>query len=159
MDQITVPQFIEAEDRILGPITARQFVILLVAAGLMYVAYKTSDLMLFVVMAILIGGCAATLAFYRVNGQPFHFFLLNIARTASRPSLRVWKKEMRRVRHLEETKEEQETAVPPPSARPAVSSHHLADLALIVDTGGAYHDKIRNPNVEIRNSEIRTTQI
>ena len=141
MDQITIPQFIEAEDRILGPITARQFVILLVGAGLIFVAYKTSDLTLFAIMALIIGGSAATLAFYRVNGQPFHFFLLNIARTASRPSMRVWRKEVRRVRRLKETKEEKETAPPPVSMRPGVSGHRLADLALIVDTGGAYREK------------------
>lgn len=148
MDQITVPQFIEAEDRILGPITARQFVILLVGAGLIYVAYKTSDLTLFIIMAILIGGSAATLAFYRVNGQPFHFFLLNIVRTVSRPSLRVWKKEVRRVRHLKETKEEKETVAPPLPDRPMVSRHRLADLALIVDTGGAYKDERRAMSAE-----------
>ncbi|MEK7122830.1 MAG: PrgI family protein [Patescibacteria group bacterium] len=141
MEQITIPQFIEAEDRILGPITARQFVILLVAAGLIYVAYKTSDLTLFIIMAIIIGGSAATLAFYRVNGQPFHFFLLNIVRTASRPSLRVWKKEVRRVRHVTETKDEKQAATPPLSTRRAPSSHRLLDLALIVDTGGAYHER------------------
>ncbi|MBI4253419.1 PrgI family protein [Candidatus Uhrbacteria bacterium] len=142
MDQITVPQFIENEDRILGPITARQFVILLVAAGMIYVAYKTSDLTLFVIMAIIIGGVAATLAFYRVNGQPFHFFLLNIIRTASRPSLRVWKKEARHVRHAKETKEEREAPLPPERPRALVGSHRLSDLALIVDTGGAYRQDV-----------------
>lgn len=141
MEQITIPQFIDAEDRILGPITARQFVILLVAAGLMYVAYRTSDLTLFIIMAITIGGLAATLAFYRVNGQPFHFFILNIMRTTMRPSLRVWRKEVRRARHLKETKEEKAIAIPLSPPRSAVSGHRLADLALIVDTGGAYKEK------------------
>lgn len=141
MDQITIPQFIDAEDRILGPITARQFVILLVAAGMIYVAYKTSDLTLFIIMAIIIGGCAATLAFYRVNGQPFHFFLLNIIRTASRPSLRVWKKEVRSVRHAKETKDERGATLPPDRTHVLVGSHRLSDLALIVDTGGAYREQ------------------
>lgn len=141
MEQITIPQFIDAEDRILGPITARQFVILLVAAGFIYVVYKTSDLTLFIIMAIIIGGSAATLAFYRVNGQPFHFFLLNIVRTAMRPSLRVWHKEVQRVRSIKETKEERVVAAPAPPPPRVVSGHRLADLALIVDTGGAYKEK------------------
>ena len=151
MEQTTVPQFIDAEDRILGPITARQFVIMLVAAGMIFVAYKTSDLTLFIIVAIIIGGIAAVLAFYRVNGQPFHLFLLNIARTASRPSLRVWKKEVRRPpRHAKETKAEQESVAPSIPSHPMVSGHRLGDLALIVDTGGAYHEK--NSKFEIRNS-------
>lgn len=142
MEQITVPQFIENEDRILGPITVRQFIILLVAAGLIFVAYKTSDLVLFIIMAIIIGGIAAVLAFYRVNGQPFHFFLLNITRTASRPSLRVWKKEARRVTYkIKETKDEKKVAAPPSLPPEAASHHRLSDLALIVDTGGAYREE------------------
>ncbi len=141
MDQITVPQFIENEDRILGPITARQFVILLVAAGMIYVTYKTSDMTLFIIMTIIIGGGAATLAFYRVNGQPFHFFLLNIIRTASRPSLRVWKKEVRAIRRAKETKDERAQALPPERPHALIGSHRLADLALIVDTGGAYREQ------------------
>lgn len=142
MDQITVPQFIENEDRILGPITVRQFVILFVAAGLIFVAYKTSDFTLFIIMTIVIGGCAAVLAFFRVNGQPFHFFLLNITRTVIRPSLRVWKKEMWRVpRRINETKKEKTMETPPLPPPRAVTSHRLADLALIVDTGGAYKEK------------------
>lgn len=141
MDQITVPQFIENEDRILGPITVRQFVILLVAAALIFVAYKTADFSLFVFMALLIGGCTAVLAFFRVNGQPFHFFLLNIIRTAMRPSLRVWRKEVHHVssHHARETKKEKEQQLPSGGAgRPSLERSRLSELSLIVDTGGAY---------------------
>jgi len=138
MDQITVPQFIENEDRILGPITVRQFVIILVATALIFVAYKTTDLTAFIFAAVIIGGCAGVLAFFRVNGQPFHFFLLNTARTASRPTLRIWKKDVRRVLHsAKETKKEKEMTTPE-IEQPRVTGHRLADIALIVDTGGAY---------------------
>ncbi len=139
MEQITVPQFIENEDRILGPITVRQFVILLVAAALIFVAYKTADFSLFVFMALLIGGCTAVLAFFRVNGQPFHFFLLNIVRTAKRPTLRVWRKEVHHIshHHAKETKKER-ALVPEGAARPPLEGSRLSELSLIVDTGGAY---------------------
>lgn len=139
MDQITVPQFIENEDRILGPITVRQFVIILVACALMFVAYKTTDLTAFIFAAILIAGCAGVLGFVRINGQPFHFFLLNIVRTASRPTLRVWRKDVRPViRSAKETKEEKAQKESAASEPPRVTGHRLSDIALIVDTGGAY---------------------
>jgi hypothetical protein len=140
MDQITVPQFIENEDRILGPVTVRQFVIILVACAILFVAYKTTDLTAFIFVTIIIGGCAGVLGFVRINGQPFHFFLLNIARTASRPTLRVWRKEVRHIiRRAKETKAEKAMkTAPPPPEHPRVSGHRLSDLALIVDTGGAY---------------------
>ncbi|MDP2629862.1 MAG: PrgI family protein [Candidatus Uhrbacteria bacterium] len=139
MDQITVPQFIENEDRILGPITVRQFVIILVACALIFVAYKTTDLTAFIFSAILIVGCAGVLGFVRINGQPFHFFILNVARTASRPTLRVWRKDVRRViRSAKETKEEKAQKEIAAIQPPRVTGHRLADIALIVDTGGAY---------------------
>lgn len=139
MDQITVPQFIENEDRILGPITVRQFVIILVACALIFVAYKTTDLTAFIFVTVLIAGCAGVLGFVRINGQPFHFFLLNIARTASRPTLRVWRKDVRRIiRSAKETKEEKALKESALSEPPRVSGHRLSDIALIVDTGGAY---------------------
>jgi len=139
MEQITIPQFIENEDRILGPLTVRQFIIILVAAGLLFVAFKTTDLTAFIFSATIIGGTAGLLAFYRVNGQPFHFFLLNLVRTASRPTLRVWKKQARHFSgHVKETVEEkkQEQAMTP--SRQTPSGKRLSELSLIVDTGGAY---------------------
>ncbi|MBI4599729.1 PrgI family protein [Candidatus Uhrbacteria bacterium] len=150
MDQITVPQFIENEDRILGPITVRQFVIILVACALLFVAYKTTDLTAFIFVAILVGGCAGVLGFVRINGQPFHFFLLNTLRTASRPTLRVWRKDVRRVIHTaKETKEEKALKETPPPLPPRVSGHRLADLALIVDTGGAYMGEAKEKETEL----------
>ena len=139
MDQITVPQFIENEDRSLGPITVRQFVIILVACAILFVAYKTTDLTAFIFVLIIVVGCAGVLGFVRINGQPFHFFLLNVARTASRPTLRVWRKDVRRVIHAaRETKEEKAQKESATSEPPRVTGHRLSDIALIVDTGGAY---------------------
>ncbi len=47
MAQYVVPQFITVEDKILGPITVRQFLILLVDTGLMFIFYKIFDFSLF----------------------------------------------------------------------------------------------------------------
>ena len=42
-DKFVVPQFIENEARVFGPITVRQFLIILFAGFLIFVAYKLSD--------------------------------------------------------------------------------------------------------------------
>lgn len=122
----------------------RQFVILLVAGVILFITFKITDLSLFIVSAIIIGGGAAILAFFRVNGQPMHMFLLHFMQTVKDPSLRVWKKKVskrdvllaRRVAE-EKVKEGQEANVIPTS-RPTVTSQKLAELSLVVDTGGAY---------------------
>lgn len=134
-----VPQFIDVEDKIIGPITARQFVILLVAAMLVFVFYKTLDFMAFAVASLLLAGVAGVIAFIRVNGQPFHFFLLNAIQTLRRPGLRIWDKNLNDA----ELKELLNEAPPPPPAprlrKAAPGARKLSELSLVVNTGGIFN--------------------
>lgn len=138
MDQFLVPQFIDVEDKVIGPITVRQFIIMLVTGLLIFITYKLADFSLFVVLGVIQFAVGGTLAFLRVNGQPFHFFLLNFLETARSPRRRVWNKtlpdsELRF--YLEET-------LPPPPVvtprKPMISRSRLKEISLIVDTGGVY---------------------
>src|SRR3989344_2410500 len=95
MRKFVVPQFIDVESKILGPITARQFIIVIVSGIFLFIAYRLSSFGLFLVQAVgilLIGG---SLAFLKINGNPFHVFLLNIFTSIRRPAVRVWQKEAR----------------------------------------------------------------
>src|SRR3989338_6179494 len=78
MEQFVVPQFIDVEDKIFGPITTRQFIILLVGGGIVFLAYRFGDLALFAVILAVVGGITFLFAFGKINGQLFHYFLLNI---------------------------------------------------------------------------------
>src|SRR3989339_2205780 len=92
MQQFVVPQFIEVEDKIFGPVTVRQFLILLGAGLICFVAYRYADFALFVMALVVVGGLALVFAFVKINGQTFHYFILNIIQTTRRPGLRVWRK-------------------------------------------------------------------
>ena len=54
MQQFTVPQFIDVENKIIGPITARQFLILLIAAIIVAISYKIFDFSLFLTVGIFV---------------------------------------------------------------------------------------------------------
>ncbi len=133
-----VPQFIDIEDKILGPITVRQFVIMLIDIFLIAIAYAALTFVFFLVVGILLFALGAILAFVRVNGQPFHFFMLNVMQTFRRPHLRVWDKTLSDAMlkiHLKETP----PPPPPPKIRKeALVGSRLAELTLVVNTGGAY---------------------
>jgi len=138
MQQFVVPQFIDVEDKILGPITVRQFVILLVAGLLDALIYRFADFTLFLILGIIITISAVVLAFVKVNGQPFHYFLLNLIQTLKKPALRIWNKELTEaeIRALIATP-------PPPPEKPLVAKRlpgatRLSEISLIVNTGGAY---------------------
>ncbi len=146
MQQFIVPQFIDVEDKVIGPITTRQFIILLVGAIIIGIAYKIFDFSLFVTIGVLMFAITGTIAFLRINGRPFHFFMLNIFQTLKRSKLRIW-------RHLSDqidaTMEKDNFAV---AARPSPEKHYsssrLAELSLIVDTKGAYSGEKENSGVE-----------
>ncbi len=138
MNQFTVPQFIDVEDKIFGPITTRQFVILLVAGLLLFIVFKLADTPLFIAALALIGGFAIILAFVKINGQSFHYFLLNIFQAARRPSRRVWNKSYTtgELNDLRKMVPAAELAVEAVSKQ--VPAMRIRNLSLMVNTGGYY---------------------
>ncbi len=138
MQQFVVPQFIDVEDKIFGPLTFKQFLILLIAGGIIFLAKKFADFALFAVIVALIGGLALVLAFVKINGQTFHYFLLNIGQTLKKPGLRVWGKNLSN----EELTFLKNSGIPQPVEakveRKQVARSHIRDLSLLVNTGGFY---------------------
>ncbi|MFH1078631.1 MAG: PrgI family protein [Patescibacteria group bacterium] len=137
-EKFIVPQFIDKEDQILGPITVRQFLICLAVVPIIFIEYKILIFGYFIVAALLTAAFAGLFAFVRVNGQPFHIFFVNFLQTSTRPNLRLWDK-----RPLEA---ELRAWIKPQAAAPMTTtvrkerpaSTRLRDLSLIVNTGGVY---------------------
>ena len=94
MKQATVPQFIDVENKIVGPITVRQFIIMTICGLIMFMEYKFSDMILFILLALPTFGAFGTLAFLKINGMPFHFFILNLIQTTKKPRLRIWSRQV-----------------------------------------------------------------
>lgn len=139
MAQFVVPQFIDVEDKILGPVTTRQFAIIMVDALVCFIIYKILALAYALMIDVVLTGAALVLAFARINGQPFHYFLLNVMQTRFRPMVRVWNKELSDAEIIALSKVE-----PPPPPTPKVykeapTTSRLSELALQVNTGGVYN--------------------
>lgn len=137
MQQFLVPQFIDVEDKIIGPITTRQFVLMLAAILLTFIFYKLFSFLVFSLVGCLNLGLFAVLAFAKINGRPIHFFLLNFIQTTRKPRLRVWNREAYR-RDVNIVISEIKENVIARQSRPAVSGSRLKDLTLIINTGGVY---------------------
>ena len=133
-----VPQFIDVEDKIFGPITTRQFVELLAVGGVEFVLFKLLVFWLFAVVGLLLLGFGLIVAFYRINGQPFHYFLLNLLQTFRRPKRKIWDKTLTNAELRELLRAEPPKAPPPPQRKAPVSATKLQELALVVNTGGVY---------------------
>ena len=138
MQQFVVPQFIEVEDKIFGPITTRQFLILLAAGTAVFLAYRFGDLALFIFVSVFVGGFSLILAFVKVNGQNFHYFMLNIIQTIRKPSLRIWQKDYSKEELNYLRKRDADIKIETKTKDVAVKKERIRDLALLVNTGGFY---------------------
>lgn len=87
-----VPQFIEIEDKIFGPLTWRQFVYVGGGAGLAVVLFFTAPFVVFVLLGLPIAGITFLLGFYPINNQPFSVFLESMVRYFKNTRLYLWRK-------------------------------------------------------------------
>lgn len=70
-----VPQFIEIEDKIFGPLTWRQFLYLGGGVGMAVVIFLTTNLFVFILIGLPLGAIGIALAFVRINNRPFSYLL------------------------------------------------------------------------------------
>ncbi len=86
-----VPQFIEIEDKIFGPLTWRQFLYIGGGVGMGVVLFLTTSFLIFLIIGLPLALLAGALAFYPVNNRPFSFFLEAIINYLKGTKLYIWK--------------------------------------------------------------------
>lgn len=69
--QYQVPQFIEIEDKIFGPLTLKQFLYLAGGGGLCLLFFTLLPLYIAIVCMLPVIAFSLALAFYKVNDRPF----------------------------------------------------------------------------------------
>ncbi len=124
--QYQVPQFIEIEDKIFGPLTFRQFIYLAGGGGLCLILFTLLPLWIAIPLMIPVAVFAAALAFYQVNGRPFIHAVEHAFAYFFGNKLYLWKQ--REAKAVEAHK----VGVKPPSAAlpiPVLSESRLKDLA------------------------------
>ena len=91
--QFQVPQFIETEDKIIGPLTLKQFLYLAAAGAVSFILFFILQFWLWIVTTMVFGVIAATFAFIRYNGQPFAKTFLAAIGYAWNPKMYLWQRE------------------------------------------------------------------
>jgi hypothetical protein len=89
-----VPQFIEVEDKIFGPLTLKQFIYLAGGGGLSFMVYVfLKSLFLAALPIIIIMSISALFAFYKVNNKSFVSLVESAFKYYTGDKLFIWKKE------------------------------------------------------------------
>jgi hypothetical protein len=88
-----VPQFIEAEDKLVGPLTLRQFAYIAVGIIIAFLLFFVLTFWFWVVLVSMIGAISVSLAFVTFNGRPLAVILLFALKYYWSPRLFLWRKE------------------------------------------------------------------
>lgn len=132
MQQFQVPQFINIEDRIIGPFTLKQFFYLLGAAGVAVVGWIYLYIPLFVLIAAPITSLFVALAFAKVNGRPFPTVFAGAINYYLKPRLYLWRQtqEKQSIKSGERGVKKDDSLL---GAVPKLSESKLNDLAWSLD--------------------------
>jgi len=88
-----IPQFIDVEDKIFGPLTLKQFIYVAGGASAGVVAVLFLGLFFGLLVASPIIVLALALAFYKINNRPFVHTLESAFKYATKDKLYIWRKE------------------------------------------------------------------
>ncbi len=90
--QFQVPQFIETEDKIIGPLTLKQFLYLAAAGGISFACFFFLKTWLWLIITLLVGVGGAALAFININGRPLPKILIAALGFYWKPRLFLWQR-------------------------------------------------------------------
>ena len=88
-----IPQFIETEDKIVGPLTLKQFIYFAVAGGFVFMLFFFLNVGIWLVFAFFIITAAASFAFIKVNGRPLSVAAISALNFYWQPRFYLWQRE------------------------------------------------------------------
>ena len=90
--RFTVPQFIEYEAKIVGPLTFKQFIFVAIAGAVCFVLYYSVSFIIFLIASLFLVGTALALAFLEVGGRSLPVILNSFLKFNLMPKMYIWKK-------------------------------------------------------------------
>ncbi len=137
-----VPQFIEFESQIIGPLTIKQFIYLLGGAGGTYIFYKTFGIFPGIIFIVILWGLAGSLAFVKINNKDFIDILAAAFSYMIKSKLYIWEKKDKPI--TKEVEKTEDTDITNSIMAPSLSQSKLKDLAWSLDV---------NKNTQIHKNE------
>lgn len=97
MAQFQVPQFIETEDKIIGPLTLKQFLYLAAAGAVSFLSFFVLNTFLWLIITAFFGIVAAALAFIKYNGRPLPMIAFSAFKYLWNPKKYLWQREEKKI--------------------------------------------------------------
>jgi len=122
-----VPQFIEVEDKIFGPLTLKQFLYVAGGSGFAFILWTLLPRFLAIPVAVPTLAFFIGLAFYKVNGKPMVEVVESAFKYFFSPKLYLWRKTQKKPKKNRQKKTYQTLEVP------KISGSKLRDLSWGLD--------------------------
>ncbi len=157
MGQYKVPQNVETEDKILGPLSVKQFIYVIIALMWAFLMWRifSSYIIVALIFAFPVTGFFLLLGFGQREGVPFEDYVVAFIRFLIVPRKRMWIKDDSKeviVKDVEKPKEEF-------GVGKNVSSGQLKKLANIIDTRGNYKDPSISIGADDNEAEVYAARI
>ena len=91
--QFQIPQFIETEDKIVGPFSLRQVIYIGAAGAIVFMLYFFVQTWLWAIISMVAVAAAIALAFLKINGRRLSDMLLSALSFYWKPQTYVWRPE------------------------------------------------------------------
>jgi len=89
-----IPQFIDTEDKIVGPLTLKQFFYFAAAFGISLGLFYLLNFGLWIIIAVFLWAFAAGLAFLKVSGHSLPFIIISAFEFYWNPRVIMWRHEI-----------------------------------------------------------------
>lgn len=157
MGQYKVPQNVETEDKILGPLSVKQFIYVIIALMWAFLMWRifSSYIIVALIFAFPVTGFFLLLGFGQREGVPFEDYVVAFIRFLIVPRKRMWIKDDSKeviVKDVEKPKDEF-------ALGKNVSSGQLKKLANIIDTRGNYKDPSISIGADDNEAEVYAARI
>ncbi len=136
-----VPQFIDVEDKIAGPLTWRQLLWMIGMGAVLLTFFNLFDTSLFIIIAIPTILFFVLFAFYRPNGFSMVTFAFYALLFLFRPKVSVWQRPAK-ARPI--AKEPEKQGASPNINSKQIELERLKALASILDSRGKSESRIKN---------------
>ena len=134
--RFSVPQFIDVEDKIFGPLTLKQGIYVLGSVGITVAMFVKFGLLVAAIVGIPILFLAFLLAFVKVQGRPFIHMLYSVSFYAIKSKLYLWKKTKKKHATEDELRAARTQTTRPVSV--GMSQSKLRQLSWSLDTNNLF---------------------
>ncbi len=128
--QYSVPQFLNIEDKIVGPFTGKQVLFLIVGFGILLISFTFFNMAFFAVIFIIVVPLTLAFAFWKPKGMTVSKIITNMINFYTASHLYIWRREpklrMYKLAQRKKTTDDYEEK--------KVSKSRIRELAWLLDT-------------------------